>query len=137
MDQPSSKPTQPEAALIEPLDCDHVLTHVGGDPERLIQLCVNFLCELPSHMESMHSALTARNHLGFQRSLQRLRTGLEVFGSVQLSLTADALEQAVRDRRVQQAQRDWKRLESQLQLLIPQVQLLMLEMPLPPNSTVQ
>ncbi len=138
MNQPDAKPTQPEAAPAEPitLDCDQVLTHAGGDPELLIQLCTIFLSELPLNMESLRSAILQRNHLATQRALLRMRTGLTIFGSGQVSPTAQRLEHAVRDRRLRQIRHEWKRLESQLQLLVPQVQRLMLEMATP-RSAVQ
>jgi hypothetical protein len=135
MNQPSSKSAQSltESVVIGDirLDCDYLLIHAGGDPELLLQLCDNFLRELPTHMESLHTAIKERNHLAAGRAVQRLRNCLIVFGSGAVCLTAEALEGAVHARRVRQAAREWKRLESQLYLLVPQVQRLMLEMSTP------
>jgi HPt (histidine-containing phosphotransfer) domain-containing protein len=138
MNQSSSKRAQPEAATVESftLDCDHVLTHAGGDPELLIQLCDAFLREVPLHMESLRGAILARNHVGAARSIQHLRTSLMVFGTGQPSSAAEALEQAIRDRRLRLMRREWKQVAAQLQILIPQVQRLMLEMS-NPRSAVQ
>jgi len=135
MNQPSPKSTQSltESVVIADirLDCDYLLTHAGGDPELLLQLCENFLHELPTHMESLHMAIKQRNHLSAGRAVQRLRNCLIVFGSGPLSLATETLEAAVQARRVRQSEREWKRLESQLHLLVPQVQRLMLEMSTP------
>lgn len=135
MNHPSPKPTQrsTEAIPIEDitLDCDLILTHAGGDPELLMQLCDNFLHELPVHLDSLRNVIKQRNHFAAGIALQHLRNCLIVFGSGQVSLTAETLEAAVHARRTRQAQREWKHLERQLQLLIPQVQRLMLEMSTP------
>jgi HPt (histidine-containing phosphotransfer) domain-containing protein len=140
MNQSSSKSahSQTESASIEQitLDCDHILTHAGGDPELLIQLCGAFLNELPVRMESLHSALKDRNSPGVQRAVQQLRNCLIIFGSTPLSLTAEMLEAAVRSGRKRQMQRECKRLKRQVQILVPQVQRLMLEMSTP-RSAVQ
>ncbi len=113
------------------LDCDHILTYAGGDPQLLMQLCGNCLHELPIDLESLRKALKQRNHLAAGLAIQHLRNCLIIFGSGQISFTAEMLEAAVHARRTRQAQREWKRLERQLQLLVPQVQRLMLEMSTP------
>jgi hypothetical protein len=135
MNQPSAKPMQSatESALIEAitLDCDHLLTHAGGDPRLLIQLCGGFLHNLPMRMESLRSAIRDRNHLLAQRALLQLRNSLMVIGPGQLTFTVEILESAVRARRTRQVQLEWKRLESQMRILVPQVQRLMLEVDTP------
>lgn len=135
MNQPSSKPPQSstEFAPIEDitLDCDHILTHAGGDTVLLMQLCESFLYQLPPRVESLRSAIKGRNHLATMRALQQFRNCLVVFGSGQVSFMVEALEAAVHTGRTRQVQREWKRLEHQLQLLIPQVQRLMLEISTP------
>ena len=135
MNQHSSKPAQSstESASVEDitLDCDHVLTHAGGDAEVLIQLCDKFLRELPIPVTSLSNAIKQRNNPAVGRALQQLRSCLVVFGPSQLSRTAEALAAAVHAGRNREAQREWKRLERQLQLLVPQVQCLMLEMSTP------
>jgi len=135
MNEPIAKPMQPStgSAPIEPLtlDCDHLLTHAGGDPRLLIQLCGIFLNELPTRMESLRSAIKERNHPRTERALQQLRNSLLVIGPGHLSFTAEILEGAVRARRTRQIQREWKRLEDQMQILVPQVQFLMLEVDTP------
>lgn len=140
MNQPSGKPTHSEAgsAPIEyiTLDCDHIMTQAGGDPELLIQLCSVFLNELPLHMESLRSAIKARNNLLTERALQQLHNCLLVFGSGTVCFTAESLEAAVRSGRNQQVRREWKRLDREVQILVPQVQRLMLEMATP-RSAVQ
>lgn len=138
MNQPSSKRAQLEAVNVESiiLDSENVLTHAGGDPELLIQLCDAFLHEVPLHMESMDVAIVARNYMAAACAIQHLRTNLMAFGSGQLSCTAEATEQAIRNRKLRQMRREWKQLGAQLQILIPQVQRLMLEMSTP-RSAVQ
>lgn len=129
MTQPSSKLAQSstESAKGIPLDCDHILTQAGGDPELLMQLCETFLRELPVPMESLRNAIQKRNHPAAGRALQQLRNCLILFGSGQVSFTAEALEAALQAGRVRRVQREWKSLERHLQLLVPQVQRLMLE----------
>jgi hypothetical protein len=140
MNQPSGKPmhSATESAPLEPitLDCDHILTHAGGDPELLIQLCSIFLNELPVRLESLHCAMKDRNNFLTERALQQIRNCLMVFGAGPISFTAETLEAAVRAGHPRQVQREWKRLDRQLQLLVPQVQRLMLEMATP-KSAVQ
>jgi hypothetical protein len=140
MNQPSSKPMQSstDAVPMEDvrLDCDHALTHAGGDPELLMQLCNVFLHELPICMESLRSAIKLGHEPGAERALQRLRNCLILFGSGPVSRTAETLEAAVRAKRVRRVRQEWKRLECQLQILVPQVQRLMLEISTP-RSPVQ
>ena len=140
MDQPSSKPahspTEPAPIDQTKLDLDHILTHAGGDPELLVQLCRVFLNELPIRMESLQSALKKDSNLGVQRSVQQMRNVLLVVGSGPLSVTAERLEAAARSGRKQRVQREFKRLARQVQLLVPQVQRLMLEVSIP-RSAVQ
>ena len=135
MNKPSAKPmpSSTESAPIEPimLDCDHLLTHAGGDPQLLIHLCVIFLNELPMRMDSLRSAIKDANYPLAQRALQQLRDALMVIGPGQLSFTAETLESAVRARRTRQVQREWKRLECEMHMLVPQVQRLMLEVSMP------
>jgi hypothetical protein len=138
MNHPSSKLAHRlnESVPVEPftLDCDHILTHAGGDPELLIQLCGNFLNELPIRVESLNHAIKARNNLGIERALTQLRTCLMVFGSGKLSFTVETLQAAVCGGRVRQIKGERKRLERQLQVLVPQVQRLMLEMATPTTA---
>lgn len=132
MNEPFSKPEpNPTSAAAAPsitLDCHHILTRAGGDPEMLVRLCGIFLDELPMHLRSMQSAIIGRDYAYAERTLERLRNCLLIFGSSQLSHQAEALEQAVRAHSYHQVRSQWKRLRTQLQLLVPQVQLLMLEM---------
>jgi hypothetical protein len=140
MNQPSSKPMHTATESVSPefitLDCDHILTHAGGDPELLIQLCSIFLNELPMRMDSLHSAMKDHDRFLAERALQQLRNCLMVFGAGPVSFTAEMLETAVRGGHTRLVQREWKRLDRQLKLLIPQVQRLMLEMATP-KSAVQ
>ncbi len=140
MNQPSSKPMQSstDAVAMEDitLDCDHVLTHAGGYPELLMQLCRVFLLELPVCMESLRSALKLRHKRDTERALTQLRNCLILFGSGPVSCTAESLDAAVRARRARRMQQEWKRLQYQLQILVPQVQRLMLEVSTP-RSPVQ
>jgi hypothetical protein len=138
MNQPSSKPThsQTDAAPLESitLDCDHVLTHAGGDPELLMRLCGVFLNELPIHLKALRSAIKDHSTLLTERALQQLRNCLLIFGSGPVSSTAESLEAAVRGGRKQQVQQEWNRLDRQIQVLVPQVQRLMLEMATPKTA---
>jgi hypothetical protein len=138
MNLPSSKSTHRlnESAPVEhiTLDCEHILTHAGGDLDRLIQLCGNFLNELPMRVESLNHAIRDRNNPGIERALAQLRKCLMVFGSGQVSFTVETLQAAVCGGRARQVKREWKRLESQLQVLVPQVQRLMLEMATPKTA---
>jgi hypothetical protein len=133
MNQLSSKPMQEESTPIESviLDCDHILAHAGGDPVLLTQLCGTFLDELPIHIQSFEDAIKLCNRLRTGRALQQLRNCLIVFGSGSVSATADMLDTALRSGRSRQAQREWKRLHQQLQVLVPQVQKLLLEVVVP------
>jgi hypothetical protein len=113
------------------LDCDYVLNHAGGDPELLMQLCRTFLDELPLRMVQLHSAIAGGDlHRGGCALLQ-LQSCIMVFGSGNASVTAERLENAIRDRRFRQVKRQWARLEVQLRHLVPQVQRLMLEIAIP------
>jgi hypothetical protein len=137
MNQHSAKPTHSVPPLEHvTLDCDHILTHAGGDPQLLIQLCGTFLGELPMRTESLRCAIKDRDNLGVERALQQLQNCLIVFGPGPVSITAQALESAVRGGRIRHVQREWKRLECQLRILVPQVQRMMLEMSTP-RSAVQ
>jgi len=135
MNQPSSKPMQSstDAALPEDvmLDCDHILTHAGGDPDLLMQLCRAFLHELPVRLESLRTAIKLRDKASAEHALQLLRSCLILFGFGQVSGTAENLEAAVSANRPRRIQQQWKRLEYQLQILVPQVQRLMLEVSTP------
>jgi hypothetical protein len=99
-------------------------------------LCNVFLQELPLCMESLRSAIKLSQKPGAERALERLRNCLILFGSGPVSCTAETLEAAVRARRGRRVRQEWKRLECQLQILVPQVQRLMLEMSTP-RSPVQ
>jgi HPt (histidine-containing phosphotransfer) domain-containing protein len=110
------------------LDCDHALNHAGGDPELLMHLCRTFLDELPFRIEQLRCAIAGHNHHLAGRALLQLQSCILVFGAGHASLTAKILENAIRDRRSRLVRREWKRLEAQLQHLVPQVQRLMLEM---------
>jgi hypothetical protein len=61
---------------------------------------------------------------------------LILFGSSQISCTAETLVSAVRGRRTRQIRREWKRLQHELELVVPQVQRLMLEAATP-HTAVQ
>lgn len=138
MNQPSSKSTHRinESAPVEliTLDCDNILTHAGGDPELLIQLCGNFLNELPMRVEALNHAIKDRNNPGLERALVQLRNCLMVFGSGEVSFTVETLQAAVCGGRSRQVKAERKRLERQLQVLVPQVQRLMLEMATPTTA---
>ena len=118
------------------LDCEHALHHAGGDPELLVQLCYAFLCELPLRMEELHSAIGRRDYFLAGRALLRLQSCIVVFGAGHACLTAESLEVAIRHRRFHQMRNEWTCLRTQLQLLVPQVQLLVLEM-VTPRTLVQ
>jgi hypothetical protein len=113
------------------LDCDYALNHAGGDPELLMRICRAFLDELPLRMVQLHSAIIDRDLHRAGRALLQLQSCIMVFGSGHASVTAEILENAIRDRRSRQVQRGWARLQGQLQHLVPQVQRLMLEMATP------
>lgn len=138
MNQTPSKSVhgQTESTTLEhiTLDCDHILTQAGGDPELLIQLCSTFLNELPVHMEALQSTIADRNSVPTERALRQLRNCLIVFGTGPVSLTAEILEAAVRGGRGRQVRREWKRLDHQIRILVPQVQRLMLEMATPKGA---
>jgi hypothetical protein len=113
------------------LDFDHVLHHAGGDCELLMQLCHRFLLEVPIRMERLHTAVARGELFRAGRALLQLRNCIAVFGSGRACCTAQSLESAIRGRRLRSVQREWRRLEGQVQHLIPQVQRLMLEMATP------
>lgn len=130
MNQTSSKPTNTltEAPV---LDCDHILTQAGGDPELLIQLCNVFLHEIPIRLDTLRAAMEKGHGVATGRALQHLRNCLIVFGTGPVSCTADTLQSALYGGRQRQARREWKRLQSQIEVLVPQVQRLMLEVSTP------
>ncbi len=138
MNDASAKPPHPESAPAEPilLDCDHIFAHAGGDPELLIQLCSRFLGELPMRVEAVRSAIGKCKHPAADRAVQQLRSCLMIFGFGTVSMTADALDLAIRCGHTRDAHREWKILDNQLQILVPQVQHLLLQMSTP-KSAVQ
>ncbi len=113
------------------LDCDHILTHTGGDPDLLIHLCRMFLGDLPLRMDSLRAAVLERDYQHAGRALQQLHNCLAVFGSGPAAFTAELLSDAVRNRRCRQIQREWKNLARQLEEMVPQVQRLILEVAVP------
>lgn len=113
------------------LDCDHALNHVGGDPELLVHLCRVFLCELPVRVEELQANIAGRDYNRAGRALLQLQSCILVFGAGHASCTAEKLEFAIRNRRFRQMRSEWMCLQTQLQLLIPQVQRLLLEMATP------
>ena len=127
-----------QRAGVEPivLDCDHVLNHAGGDPELLIQLCYNFLHELPLRVEQLQHAIVARDYHRAGRALLQLQSCILVFGVGHASCTAEKLELALREHRYRRAKSEWDRLQLQLRDLVPQVQRLILEM-VTPRTPVQ
>ena len=135
MNQPASKPVHCSRESIavgdSTLDCEHILNYAGGDPELLVQFCGNFLRDAPVHLQSVRSAIKLRNYVVAGVALQHLRNCMVVLGSGQIAFTAEMLEAAVHVRHLREAQQEAKRLERQLQLLIPQVQRLMLDMSMP------
>lgn len=118
------------------LNSDYALNHAGGDPKLLIQLCRVFLDELPLRLEQSRLAIASRDPNLAGRALLQLQNCIMVFGAGHASITAEILENAIRDRRSRQVQREWARLEGQLQHLVPQVQCLILEM-VTPSTAVQ
>ena len=102
----------------------------------LVQLCGTFLNELPFRVGALRAALKERNDQRAGRALQKLRDCLMAFGPGPVSMRAGILEAAIRAGRIRKAQREWQCLEQQLEILLPQVQRLMLEMA-SPRSAVQ
>jgi len=86
--------------------------------------------------ECMGVAIKDRNKIASERALQQLRNCLIIFGSCEVFATMEMLQAAVRGGRLRQVKREWNRFESQVRILIPQVQQLMLEMSTP-KSAVQ
>jgi HPt (histidine-containing phosphotransfer) domain-containing protein len=129
MNQSASKSSYDETAQppLESvmLDCDHVLTHTGGDPELTQQLCLVFLEEVPLRAAVLDSALQSRK--GVERAVQQLCNALVVFGAGSVSPTVASLEAALRQGNSRQLRSHWKRLQQEIMQLIPQVQRLMLE----------
>ncbi len=123
--------TETASPYLTALDCDHALNHAGGDPELLMQLCRTFLGELPRCIERLDCAIAARDHQLAGRALLQLQSCIMIFGAGHAAITAEMLEIAIRNRRSRQLRSEWKRLQAQLQHLVPQVQRLMLEMSTP------
>jgi hypothetical protein len=113
------------------LDGDHVLSYTGGDTGQLILLCANLLLELPIFMERLTVNIRQREHISAAGNAQRLGTSLLVFGSEAITGTLAALETSLRCGRRRQALIEWRRLQRQLDSLVPQVQRLMLEVASP------
>ena len=123
--------TEIEALQPIVLDCDHALTYVGGDPELLVQLCYNFLNELPVCVEQMQRPMAGRDYHRAGRALLQLQSCIVIFGAGHASRTAEQLKLALRERSFRPARREWSRLQLQLRDLVPQVQRLILEMATP------
>jgi hypothetical protein len=136
MDSHMTMPLEAESLQPVLLDCDYALNHAGGDPELLIQLCYNFLGLLPVRMEQMHYAVAKHDYHRAGRALLLLQSCILVFGAGHASFTAEKVELALRERHYQRMKSEWMLLEAQLQLLVPQVQCLILEMATP-SSAVQ
>jgi hypothetical protein len=85
-------------------------------------------------MQAVRNAIRARDRKATEQAAQRLRNCLIAFGCPAVSGTAESLELAVQGERIRLVQREWKRLERQLQLLVPQVQRLMLEVATPKTA---
>ena len=132
MNQTSSKPTE-RLLESEPviLDCDHILTYAGGDYGQLVLLCANFFHELPIHTIRVQDALTRRETMAAECAVQHLGNCLMVFGSSAIATTLEALSAALRYNRGKQTRSEWLRLQTQLDILVPQVQRLMLEVATP------
>ena len=132
MNQTSSKPTE-RPLESEPviLDCDHILTYAGGDYGQLVLLCANFFQELPLHTQRVQAALKQRQTMAAECAVQHLGNCLMVFGSTAIASTLEALSTGLRYNRRKQVRSEWLRLQSQLDLLVPQVQRLMLEVATP------
>lgn len=113
------------------LDGGHVLTYAGGDAGQLILLCANFLLELPLYTERLTASIRQREHIAAAASAQRLGNLLLVFGSDAITGTLGALETSLRCGRRRQALLEWRRVQRQLDCLVPQVQRLMLEVATP------
>jgi hypothetical protein len=137
MNQTSSKAAQrpPESESVT-LDCDHILTYAGGDYGQLVLLCANFLYELPIHRLRLSNALARRETMAAECAVQHLSNCLIVFGSNPMVTTMETLTAALRLGRRKQARTEWLRLQTQLDVLVPQVQRLMLEVA-SPQGTVQ
>lgn len=118
------------------LDTNYVLGHVGGDSELLTLLCRAFLEDLPPCLDDLRRAIARRNFYRASEAMFRLQSCLVVFGFGQISSTAQSLDRAIRNRRVRHVRYLWGLLQQQLNALIPQVQLLMLEVA-PPTGAVQ
>lgn len=132
--KPAQRPTKSEPIEPVTIDGDHILTYAGGDSEQLILLCASFLYELPMHMLTLNNALKRSETLSAQRAVQNLSRCLIAFGSNPITLTVEALATALRYDRRKQARSEWLRLQRQLDLLVPQVQRLMLEVSSPRGS---
>lgn len=138
MNENLSKLMQMESATADSItvDCDHLFAHAGGDPKLLLQLCLRFLSELPSCMHSMRSGIQNCSHPDVDDAARQLRNSLMIFGVGNVSMTAESLEIAVRCDQHRDALQEWRLLEEQLNVLVPQVQRLVLRIPLP-KSQVQ
>ena len=101
------------------LDGGHVLTYA------------NFLLELPLYTERRTTSIRQREHIAAAASAQRLGNLLLVFGSDAITGTLGALETSLRCGRRRQALLEWRRVQRQLDCLVPQVQRLMLEVATP------
>lgn len=133
MNETSSKPVARSRKPIT-LDSNQILNQAGGDPQMMVQLCAMFLSNFPLHRDRFAGALQKKDYFGANRQLQQLRSCLLLFGPGRLSCTLDLLEDALRTRRVRQLQREYQMLKGELELLVPQVQRLMLEMSSPQTA---
>jgi hypothetical protein len=129
--------TRTESARPAPilLDTYYAFSHVGGDSELLTQLCRAFLEDLPLCFDELRDAIARRSYCRAGAALLRLEGCIVIFGFGHASSTAQSLERAIYNRRRRQVLYLWRLLEEQLTFLVPQVQLLMLEIA-PPDGIV-
>jgi HPt (histidine-containing phosphotransfer) domain-containing protein len=113
------------------LDCDHILTCAGGDSDQIAQLCAIFLSDLPVHLESLRAAIKASDNHAAGSAVRNLRNCLTVFGAGPLTVTLDGLDAMLRSGSRSHLRRDFAQLQSQIVVLVPQVQRLFLEVARP------
>ena len=133
-----NQPPKPERYSLEqepteaiPFDCNYLLSCAAGDSEQLTRLCTIFLTEIPMHMDLLREALKLPHSYPAERAAQGLRECLLLFGSSSFTFRLELLTTALRAGRHTRVRREYQQISSQLRILQPQVQRLLLEVAIP------
>ncbi|MDR3764242.1 MAG: hypothetical protein P4M01_09130 [Acidobacteriota bacterium] len=132
--KPESDATGIEITEAIPFDCNYLLSCAAGDAGQLARLCTVFLTEIPLHMDQLREALKLPHSYPAEKAVHGLRECLLLFGSSSFTFRLELLSTALRAGRMTRVRREYQFLSSQLRVLQPQVQRLLLETAAPVGS---